>query len=219
MTVTGDLITPLLDVNPFGPDTLAALIVVDPAEDAMPLVVTPQGGGSQWFGEQIRVGEPGEWLLNWTVTGTGADVVTQRVVVDPGPNDIPTGFSYANTGDLVRYSGRPLPTNARRVLIDASREIERITKAARYTTDDRGYALDPALRTALADATCELVGWWDETGTSSGGRHLYTSASIGPVSVGWGGNADNAQKDRVGPRVWTILLNAGLLSTGGVLYG
>lgn len=218
MPVAGDLLTPRLDVDPFGPDTAATLVVIDPREIRTVPPVRPEQGNAVWFGEQIRL-IAGQYRLWWTTTGTGADQTTQYVDVDPAPGDTPDGFSYATTADLVAYTGKALPPDARRTLIAATREIDRLTKAAVYAVDDAGYAVHPVLRQALADATCELVSWWQATGTQSGVRGLLTAASIGGVSVSYNGNKTNPQADRVGPVVWTILLDANLLGTGSVLYG
>lgn len=223
MPVNGDLLTPRLDVEPSGADTQAALVVIDPDDGRVTLGTRYEQDRAVWFGDQIRLGEVGEWRLWWKVTGTGADEVTQLVQVDPGPGDIPEGFSYASTADLVKYTGQPLPADARRSLINASREIDRITVAARYAVDhSTGKASDPRIRRALADATCELIGWWSETGMETGGRGLVTNASIAGVSLGFGGggggSSANTQAGRVGPKVWTILINANLVG-GRPLYG
>jgi hypothetical protein len=216
--VAGDLLVPRLDVDPAGPDTVAVLTVINPDDTRTPVPVRAESGNAVWFGDQLRL-TGGQYRLWWTVTGTGADDTVQYVSVDPDPNAVPDGFSFATTADLVSWTGQPLPDNARRTLIAASREIERITRACRYRVDTDGRPLDPDLRRALAEATCELVGWWAETGTQTGARGLLTSASIGGVTVAYNGNSTNPQADRVGPAVWTILMSAGLLNPGTVFYG
>lgn len=170
-----------------------------------------------WDAAPVDLRVPGEWVCTWTFVGNGAGVVRQVFTVDPAPDAAVTGFSFATTADYVRHTGRSVPAGLRRSLIAASVEIERITVSARYTVAADGRPTDPQLRTALAEATCELVDWWDETGTESGGRSLITSASIGGVSLGWGGaNTKNPQADRVGPKVWSMLMRAGLITPGAV---
>lgn len=218
MAVTGDVLTPKLKVEPFADDTEAFLSIASP-DLTVDVAVASSDGGHNWAGEQITFTTEGEWLLDWTVTGTGRGHVRQTVVVDVPPGYAPDGFSYATTGDLARYTGKPLVPGVKRKLIDATREIDRITRAAVYAVDTHGYAVDTVVRKALADATCELVGWWAETGTETGAAGLITNASIAGVSIGYGGKTQgNAQADRVGPRIWSILLNANLVRPG-VFYG
>lgn len=217
--IVGQLVTPKLAVDPAGPDTLAVCAMTDPAGDTISIDVTTADGGAHWEGTQLRLSAAGQWRICWAVTGTGAGSVVQTLDVGPAPGDAPDGFSFATTGDLARYSGEAPSADAGRKLIDASREIERLTRTAVYPVDDAdGRPADPDLRRALAEATCELVAWWDETGAGTGAASLITNASIAGVSIGYGGRTQgNAQADRVGPRVWTILLNAGLVA-GGVLH-
>jgi hypothetical protein len=219
MPQVGDLHTPRIDVPDGEPGTHAVLAMLDPDDGSATLAVEADPDHQTFLGPELRFVEPGEWRFLWTVTGAGATRITQVVAVDPDPHALPAGFSHATTGDLARYSGKPLPPAARRLLIDASVEIDRLTRTAVYTTDPAtGRATDPRLRAALAEATCELIGWWDETGTATGSRALFTSASIAGVSLGFGGGGAqaNPQADRIGPRVWSILLGAGLINTGAV---
>jgi hypothetical protein len=218
LAVTGDVLTPQLMVAPYADDTAAALRITSP-DAAVDVAVYSSDGGHNWVGQQITFTTEGEWYLDWTVTGTGRGTARQTVVVDVPAGYTPDGFSYATTGDLARYTGKPLQADARRKLINASREIDRITRAAVYATDTHGYAVDTVVRKALADATCELVAWWAETGTETGAAALITNASIAGVSIGYGGKTSgNPQADRVGPRIWSILLNANLVRAG-VSYG
>jgi hypothetical protein len=219
----GDLYTPHIDVTGGDPTTTATLAMLDADDNASTLPVTGDGTGLTFDGPQVPLTAGGEWRFTWTVRKPGAaDLVhTDVLLVDPDPAAIPAGFSYATTGDLARYTMTAVPVDARTRLINASREIDRITKSALYATGPDGKAVDPGIRRALADATCELIGWWDSTGTETGDRSLFTSASIAGVSLGFGGSgASNPQADRVGPRVWTILLGAGLVGTTAVgVYG
>jgi hypothetical protein len=225
MPVAGELYTPRLVLDGSGPDSaVTALDLQDPADDVValtPPAAADTGEPGSFTAAALRLASPGEWRLLWHTTTAGvARTVVQVVDVDPDPGAAPTGFSYATTGDLVAYTGQPLPGGARRALINASREIQRCTRAARYAVDVDGHALDPRIRRDLAEATCELTQWWAETGNDSGASALITNASIAGVSVGYGGRTTgNAQADRVGPRVWTMLLNANLVQAGSVLHG
>lgn len=222
MPVVGEQYVPSVTRAGCDGSTVAGYEIVDGDDQlvaAGPAGHDSSGDPTLWAAPPVTLAVPGEWVTTWTFTGAGAGTARQTMVVDPdGDGDVPAGFSHATTADLVRHTGRPLPAGARRSLIAASAEIDRITVAARYTVDPAtGKAADPLVRKALAAAVCELVGWWAETGLETGGRSLYTSASIGGVSLGWGGaNTKNPQADRVGPKVWTILMGAGLIRPGAV---
>ncbi len=218
MPAAGDTHTPRLAVPDGTADTRATLVVYDPDERVSTPAVTATPDGTEHVGAPVTLTQPGEWRLVWTVRDPDRRPV-QTLLVAPGDDDdaqVP-GFSFATTADLARYTGRAPEPGSRRLLVAASAEIERITRAAVYLLADDGRPADPLLRRAMADATCELLGWWAETGTGTGGRALYTSASIAGVSLGRGGaNTANPQADRVGPKVWTILLGAGLIVPGAV---
>lgn len=221
MPVAGEQYTPHLDVPNGDVTTVAALTLLDADDMTSVPAVFRDPDATHWSSAPITL-VGGEYRFYWTVAGAGAESSTLQILtVDPDPDAIPAGFSFATVADLVAYTGQSLPPGGRRLLINASREIERITKSAVYRTGPDGRPTDPDLRRALADATCELIGWWDETGTETGARGLFTSAGIAGVSLGFGGQgASNPQADRVGPRVWSILLNAGLLNPGAVqTYG
>jgi hypothetical protein len=216
-----DPYTPRLDVPQGDASTTVALAIAGPDDVLTACAVHPAGGPTVWEADPITL-TGGEYRLYWTVTGPGQQASTTQVMaVDPDPDAIPDGFSFATTGDLAAYTGQPIPARARRLLIDASREIERLTKTAVYAVGVDGRPTEPQVRAAFIDATCELVLWWAETGTETGARALFQSASIAGVSLGFGGQAaTNPQADRVGPKVWTILLGAGLVGAGGVkTYG
>lgn len=217
MATVGLLVTPQLTVDPFDVDTVAQLSLRDPDDEVIALSLSNDGAGA-YSAATISLGAPGEWHLLWTVTGTGWGQTDQKIVVEPEAGYTPTGFSFATTGDLAKAPGR-MPDDAVRLLLDATAEITRATKLAVYATDARGYAVNPAIRAALRDATVELALWWDETGTYSGSRQLITSAAIAGVSLSYGGmSSTNAQANRIGPAVWSILIGAGLIGGGPLNY-
>lgn len=221
----GDPLVPSLKVDPFGSDTVATVDLVDPDDGVVPLTVTSPDGNENWAGSIVQLGEPGEWHLRWVVTGTGRGQVDQTIYVQTAPGYSPPGFTYASTGDMARYTGQVLPTDVKRKLIMASREIARLTRSATYETTVAGLAVHQPTRQALADATCELLAWWEETGTQTGAIGMYQSTSIGPGGVtlsGFTGGASGSKSSddgRVGPQVFTILMDAGLLARGPYTYG
>lgn len=219
----GDTITPHLAITDLTIDdtTTATLTIYDPDDDPLTATATPDDDTrTVWTANTITVAAPGEWRMVWTVTnGAGQRRTIVRVItVTDDAVTVPTGFSYATTGDWAHYTRNPLPDDGRRTLIAASREIDRATRTAVYATDDRGYATDPDIRRALADATCELVLWWAETGLETGAARLFTTASIAGVNIGYASAGKDPQADRVGPKVKAILATAGL-ARGAVRYG
>jgi hypothetical protein len=108
---------------------------------------------------------------------------------------------YATLADLeAHHAGRPGWTppaepNAGRLLARASREVDRILTAigAWYETDPVTLLPTHAtVITALRDATCEQVGWWQETGDESGAAGIYQSVSIGSVQLSRGSGSGTA---------------------------
>lgn len=118
---------------------------------------------------------------------------------------------YATVEQLTDYmTPDPVPGDAERLLRDATVEVDRLLLCAVYDTDADGIATDATIKQAIQDATCELARWWDETGDSTGAAAVYTSASIGGVSLGRGAQAGGAGSSRIGPHVYSILAAAGL---------
>lgn len=211
---------PRIQIPDAGATTDAALeaLTGDDRTLTLPWVADVPGDMTALTGANVGLVVPGEWRFTWTITGPGATVRAEIVMVDPAPAIRPAGpVPFATTADLATHLGRPIGPDARSLLADATVEIERITKTAVYPVDLAGRPTDTRVAAALRDATCELVAWWDETGTATGARGLFTSASIAGVSLGYGGSGSaNPQADRVGPRIWSILLSAGLVDGGAV---
>lgn len=226
MPTVGAILVPTLTVDPFGDDTAATLQLEDPDGDRVPLSVSTADGGNTWTAGEVRFAAGGRWWLLWHVEGTGGPGDAELPVDVDDPQPEPVGFSHATTGDYTRHTGLAPDDDTWRQLVAASREIDRATRLAVYATDPvTGRAADPAVAAALAEATCELVTWWQETGLQTGSRALVSSASIGGVSLGFaggGGAQRNPQADRIGPAVWTILIDSGLVGhrprhAGGVV--
>lgn len=212
MPVRGQLYTPTLAVDPHDPTTDATYVLVDPDDGASaPITAVTADDGATFTGTPVRMSAAGQWRINWHVTGLGAIDVTHVVNVDPADSDAPVGFTFATTGDLVTYTGLPLPADARRLLIAASREVERLTRTAVYAVDTSGVPTDAAVAEALRDATCEIVSWGQLTGDPTGAIAAVSSASIGGVSLSFAKGAGGGVADRLGPALTTILTNANLL--------
>jgi hypothetical protein len=98
------------------------------------------------------------------------------------------------------------------MLAHATREVEDLLKHAIYDTDDDGEPTDADVIAACNDAVCAAVEWWIEAGDEHGARSLYTSVTIGSVSLG---RASGGTKDipPIGRAVGPILRRAGLLNT------
>src|SRR3954464_6750227 len=96
----------------------------DPAPDDNPAT------GTLWSAPPVQLQVPGQWTLTWTITPGVGDPRTVRQTVDVGPDPTAApvgGFTHASPADLVRYTGRVLPPDARRQLVAASAEVDRIT--------------------------------------------------------------------------------------------
>lgn len=221
---SGVVINPRLDVIDGDVDTVATCTLEDPDGAVVPLTVATADAGKTWTGGELTLTAPGRWYLRWTVTGSGSGPVPADIVdVDP-PDTVrphgPCALAYATSGDLA-YRLRRAPTSEEiGWLYDASREIDRLIMCARYRTDDTGRPVDACVAAALRDATTELAAWWSDTGNYTGANSQLSAASIASVSLSWGGrNTKDAQADRIGSAVWSILASAGLLARGPMTYG
>ncbi|MFE0762619.1 head-tail connector protein [Streptomyces smyrnaeus] len=125
---------------------------------------------------------------------------------------------YATPEQLSAWTGQPAPPGAERLLARASEDVDDPLLTAVYCTDAAGMPTDPAIVTALADATCAQVEYQLATGddgTGAAGR--WDSVSIGPVSLS--GRTDGpatATDVDLAPRAHRALRRAGLLP--GVIW-
>jgi hypothetical protein len=217
----GDVQTPHLQVTPAGDGTTTATLVVrNPSLVVVAHTPAPttSDGGTNWTAPPLTFSTAGIWRLTWTVTGTGAGQVTDKVPV--GPAGITSaGRAYATSGDLADYLQDAPPDNADRLLVRATDIIDRLLLAARYRLDDDGNAADADVIEALKKATCAQVAWWIETGDEWGLGANYQSVSIGSVSLSRGQSGGGAASARVGPDVWAALAQAGLTGYGPALRG
>ncbi|WP_053913662.1 hypothetical protein [Streptomyces sp. TP-A0875] len=120
---------------------------------------------------------------------------------------------YATPEDLTAWTGRPAPDGAERMLARASEDIDDALLTAIYRTDAAGMPTSPAVRRALADATCAQVEYQiaaGDDGTGAAGR--WGSVKIGPVELADRTDAPQAAGGvDLAPRAHRTLARAGLL--------
>ncbi|RFA12162.1 hypothetical protein B7R22_17185 [Subtercola boreus] len=98
-------------------------------------------------------------------------------------------------------------------LRSATIEVQKLIRLAHYDVDDNGQPTGTALLEALAEATCAIVEYWQETGDHSGADAHAGAVKIGSVSLGTTSSRETAtdgQSDRLGGKALAILGNAGL---------
>lgn len=101
----------------------------------------------------------------------------------------------------------------------ASIEVEKLTRLARYTTNDAGYPTDPDISEAFTEATCAIAEYWVGTDDPTGADAAAGAVKIGSVSLGTtssssdGLSAAEKLQRRIGSRALDILANAGLVSS------
>lgn len=119
------------------------------------------------------------------------------------------GSAYLPAGVTV-----PADPEATRLLTRASRHVDRLLLAAVYDTDGvTGQPTDPDIAAALVDATCAQAAWWLSGGDETGQADLYSSVSIGPVSLSRAQGAAGATQVTA-PAAVEVLTTAGLVNTG-----
>lgn len=116
---------------------------------------------------------------------------------------------YATPAQLANYiAGRELddeteplpapPATAGVLLRRASSLVGEAIKAALYRVDANGYPLNPAYRTALAEATAAQAAAWSENGIDptkgrAGAKAAIASKSLGGASVAYASYAADAE--------------------------
>ncbi|WP_433067433.1 hypothetical protein [Dactylosporangium sp. CS-033363] len=188
MPEVGEFTIPRLLVTPFDGTTAATLQVFDGADVATPWPVTKVGesaAGQEWLGDDpLEFTAGGLWHLRWQVTGTGMGRQTSKVAVAPDP--LMARPAWATTTDLADWTGAAPPLDARRMLQHATRKIRSVVMTAFYDVDELGEPTDAKVKATLRDAVCDLVQWYVKAGDEHGARSLYTSVSIGGVSLSRG---------------------------------
>lgn len=132
-------------------------------------------------------------------------------------------MAYATPEQLAAYPVTvPAGANAELLLRRASRDVDQALLCTVYPVDEHGRPTDPAVVTALMEATCEQVAGILDSGdrTGTGAAPPTSSFSIGKVSVvrgGQGAGGSAAQASRIAglwPQAWQILQQAGLTGHG-----
>lgn len=106
-------------------------------------------------------------------------------------------------------------------LRSASVEVEKLTRLARYDTDDDRFPTDPDISDAFTEATCAIVEYWSPAGTddplgvdAAAGAVKILSVSLGTTSSNNDGRSGHDKlASRIGERAIDILANAGLLTS------
>ncbi|MGW4305076.1 hypothetical protein [Streptomyces californicus] len=124
---------------------------------------------------------------------------------------------YATPEQLADATGHPAPADAVRLLTRASEDVEDALRAAVYDTDATGMPTDPAVRDALAAATCAQVEYVTaQGGDDTGAAGQWGSVHIGPVTMSDRKGGPVGAAVDIGPRALRTLTRAGLLP--GVIW-
>ncbi|MFI6814431.1 hypothetical protein ACIBG7_18615 [Nonomuraea sp. NPDC050328] len=124
-------------------------------------------------------------------------------------------MAYATVDELEAWlDPDPVPASAARKLARATRYMNNVLlKTAIYPIDDNGLPTEQSHITAMRDACCALVEWWEENGDDGlGAGDEYTSVAAGSISFTKGaGGSDLTRGDpRRAPEAVEILDGAGL---------
>jgi hypothetical protein len=104
-------------------------------------------------------------------------------------------------------------------LRSASIEVEKLTRLARYYTDDDGYPTDADIAEAFAEATCAIVEHWFDTDDPRGVDATQGAVRIGSVSLGTTSASTDSLTPRerlarrIGDKAIDILATAGLITS------
>lgn len=224
MPDAGALVVLALDVAWADTDTIATARAYSPAGVAEDLVVAPvDGSGRGKWQANLVPSTAGEWRVRWDVTGSGQGVTWDVVAVAPAPALEGAGRVYATTAQLADHTGEAPAPGSARALLRASREVDKLLRAACYPVDEQGMPTDPRHAEAMAEATCAQVEWWDEIGDERGtgaAAVLAGSAQIGTVRLS-GGSASSSSAGAGGyaPAAVSALRAAGLTGQGPRLPG
>lgn len=127
---------------------------------------------------------------------------------------------YATEVDYAAVAEEPwdgdTPTLLKR-LRAASVEVEKLTRRARYATDDDGYPTDAGVSDVFSEATCAIAEYWGITDDVTGAEAVAGAVKIGSVSLGTTSSNNDTLTERqklerrIGTRAIDILTNAGLI--------
>lgn len=124
-------------------------------------------------------------------------------------------MAYATTSDLEAWLGStPVPTDAERLLEEASDDLDELLTGAVYDPDDAD-VLD-VLKAACVRQVHWMMGRDDETGADSDVQSMTVgSRSLTRRTVGSAAGAS----PRIGPRAAQVLRGAGLLTMWPLVVG
>ena len=130
---------------------------------------------------------------------------------------------YATIGDYNEVAEEAWPDNDEQALTKrlraASVEVEKLTRRARYDTDEDGFPTDPDISDAFTEATCAIAEYWSVTDDPTGAEAIVGAVKIGSVSLGTTSSSQDglspAEKltRRIGTRAIDVLTTAGLIAS------
>ncbi len=218
--VVGMVDTARLELEVFGPDTVATLTVTPPRGPVLHPNVAPVDTGNpadagRYWRALVPWTMPGIWREQWVTTGTGANTHPPILVSVAPATTTDTRHTYADTVDLANALQGPVPLDAERRLRDATSWIDRELLCAVYPVDDDGMPTEAKHVDALREAVCAVLKWWDSIGEDgSGATSVIQSASMAGVSLGWKVSGSDGGRDMIGGEARQILGDAGLLGNG-----
>ncbi|WP_086765341.1 hypothetical protein [Streptomyces bobili] len=207
MPDVGDSVTVTLTVDPHNETTLATLAITSPSGVATSAPTGTADDGATWTAT-VTYTSAGVWRLSWTVTGAGAGITHQLVSVAPVPGTVPAGGrTYATTTQLAEYLGEAPPLDSARLLLEASRMLDRdfLTPAVYDVDSVTGMPTDSEVAAAFAEAVCAQVQFWGEVGEETDISGPLQGVTIGSVSLQFG-----AGDNRSGPSYYAPKLSRAL---------
>lgn len=201
MPDVGDTVTASLTVTPHDGTTSATLAVTAPDGTTSTPATGTADGGQTWT-STLTYTQAGVWLLRWTVTGTGARIENQQVAVAPTPGAGLTGRVYATTTQLANYLQAAPPLDAARLLLEASRLLDRdFLIPAVYDVDDNGLPTDTEVAAAFAEAVCAQVEFWQEVGPETDISGPLQGVAIGSVNLQYGAGDNRSGPSYYAPKL------------------
>jgi hypothetical protein len=206
MPDVGDTVTASLTVDPSDATTNAVLAVTSPSGVVTAPPVGTADNGRTWTAA-LTYTAAGVWLMSWTVTGTGASVQHERVSVAPAPFIAAPGRVYATTTQLAEYLGAAPPLDSARLLLEASRLLDRdFLPAAVYDVDKvTGLPTDPEVAAVFAEAVCAQVEFWGEVGVETDISGPLQGVSIGSVQIQYGAGDNRSGPSYYAPKLLRAL--------------
>jgi hypothetical protein len=206
MPDAGDIATVSLSVAPHDATTTATLAVTSPSGVITSPPTSTADDGATWTASVLYT-TAGVWRLSWTVTGTGAGVTHELVSVAPVPGAVPAGRTYATTTQLAEDLGAAPPLDSARLLLEASRMLDRdFLVPAVYDADPvTGLPTDPDVAAAFAEAVCAQVQFWGEVGEETDISGPLQGATIGSVNLQFGAGDNRSGPSYYAPKLLRAL--------------